>query len=66
MIREKLTINVSGKSRIEINNLISAQVAEYLNVDSADVEKFVDIELDICAEEEGFSATAYVKVKTNA
>ena len=66
MIREKLTLTVSGSSHDEIQEKIEKAVGEYLQVESDELPKSVDIELDVVADESTvgkFTATAYVRVK---
>jgi hypothetical protein len=66
VIREKLTLTVSGSSHDEIQEKIEKAVGEYLQVESDELPKSVDIELDVVADESTvgkFTATAYVRVK---
>ncbi len=66
MIREKLTLTVSGANHAEVQEKIEKAVGEYLQVGSDELPKSVDIELDVVADESTvgkFTATAYVRVK---
>ena len=64
MIREKLTIKISGDAKSEIIDAVIEQVRNYLELDNEDdLSRFVDIELDICAENDTYNATAYVRIK---
>jgi putative lipoic acid-binding regulatory protein len=65
MIREKLTVKVSGDSKDDITEEIIRIVRDYLEKDVEDEEllRLVDIELDVEADGTSYSATAYVRIK---
>lgn len=66
MIREKLTLTVSGANHAEVQEKIQKAISEYFQVESDELPKSVDIELDVVSDESTvgkFTATAYVRVK---
>lgn len=65
MIREKLTVKVSGNSKNDITEEIIQVVRDYLDKDVEDDEllKSVDIELDVETDGVSYNATAYVRIK---
>lgn len=66
MIREKLTLTVSGANHAEVQEKIQKAISEYFQVESDELPKSVDIELDVTSDESTvgkFTATAYVRVK---
>ena len=65
MIREKLTLTVSGANHAEVQEKIQKAISEYFQVESDELPKSVDIELDVTSDESTvgkFTATAYVTV----
>lgn len=66
MIREKLTLTVSGANHAEVQEKIEKAISDYFQVQSDELPKSVDIELDVVSDETTagkFTATAYVRVK---
>lgn len=64
MIREKLTIKASGNTKLEIIDSVENQIKQYLDLETEEeLSKFADIELDICADNGVYNATAYVRIK---
>lgn len=66
MIREKLYLTVHGANQVEIKRRVLQIASEYFGIEVEQVEKNLDVELDVTALEgkpESFSANAYVRVR---
>lgn len=65
MIREKLTIKVSGDSREQILEEIAEILKNYIDLDS-DIEEIIrstDMEIEVESDGDIYKATAYIRIK---
>ena len=63
-MKTKITFEVVGSTKADIERRALTEIAEFLNMESTDVESKCDIELHIEPHSAGgFKATVYVRVK---
>jgi hypothetical protein len=63
-MKTKITFEVNGSNRADIERRALTQIAEFLGIEPDDVESKCDIELHIEPSSTGdFKATVYVRVK---
>lgn len=63
-MKTKITFEVVGSNKVDIERRALTQIAEFLNLETTDVESKCDIELHIEPNVAGdFKAIVYVRVK---